>query len=140
MQDDPAVHQNRPHHMRGPGVDSPLAGWGLPEEWDALLPLNYYSPRLASFAVVKTGPGILYGFTVTNTSAAAQYVQLFDGTELPADGAVPILAKSIPLADAIAFNWFPGRTFHGGIILCNSSTLATKTIGSADCIFDAQFV
>lgn len=121
-------------------VDSPLIGWGLPDEADALEPLNYCSPRLAASAVVKTGPGILYGITVTNTKAAAQFIQIFDAATVPADGAIPILAKSVPASDAIGFNWLPGRTFLVGIVICNSSTNTSKTIGSADCIFDCQFV
>jgi hypothetical protein len=27
-----------------------------------------------------------------------------------------------------------------GIILCNSTTQGTKTLGAADCIFDVQYV
>lgn len=121
-------------------VDSPLIGWGLPDEADALEPLNYTSPRLQASCVVKTGPGILYGVTITNTKATAQFFQLFDAATLPADGAVPLLAKSITASDAVGFNWLPGRTFLVGIIVCNSSTQSTKTIGSADCIFDCQYV
>lgn len=121
-------------------VDSPLTGWGLPESDEALLPLNIYSPALTNACLVKSGPGILYGFTFTNTLASAQYVLLFDAAKLPADGAVPILAKSCPTNDAIAFSWLPGRTFLTGIILCNSTTNTSKTIGAANCFFDAQYV
>lgn len=121
-------------------VDSPLRGWGLPSDDETLLPLNDYTARLSSSIVAKTGPGILYGFTVTNTKASAQYVLLFDASTLPADGAVPILAKSVPANDAVGFSWLPGRTFGVGLIICNSSTNTSKTIGSADCLFDCQFV
>jgi hypothetical protein len=122
------------------GVDSPIAGWGLPDEGDALLPLNNASRALTASVVVKTGPGILYGFTVTNTAASAQYVLAFDAASLPADGAIPLFAKSLPANDAVGFNWLPGRTFLTGIVLCNSSTNTSKTIGSANCLFDVQFV
>ena len=120
--------------------DSPLVGWGTPPDYIALEPLNNASPRLEASRVIKTGPGILYGFTVTNTKASAQFVQVFDASLLPADGAVPILAMSVAASTAIGFNWLPGRTFLTGIVVCNSSTQATKTIGSADCLFDAQFL
>lgn len=121
-------------------VDSPILGWGLPDSEDDLLPLNYASARLQASAVVKTGPGILYGLTVTNTSASSQYVLLFDATTVPADGAIPLLAKSLPANDAVGFNWLPGRTFLSGIVVCNSSTQTSKTVGSANCFFDCQFV
>lgn len=121
-------------------VDSPLSGWGLPTDDEALLPLNFSSPALASSAVVKTGPGILYGFTITNTLASTQYVLVFDAVKVPADGAIPILAKSLAANDAVGFSWLPGRTFLTGIVLCNSTTNTSKTLGSANCFFDVQFV
>lgn len=121
-------------------VDSPLLGWGTPDQLERLEPLNYASPRLEKSAVVKTGPGILYGVTVTSTLASAQYFLLFDATTLPADGAIPILAKSIPANDAVGFSWLPGRTFLSGIIVCNSTTNTSKTLGAANCFFDCQFL
>lgn len=81
--------------------DSPLAGWGTPDADEQLRPFNYSSPRLQSSAVVKTGPGKLFGLTVTNTKASAQYVQLFDASSVPAEGAVPVLAVSVPASDEI---------------------------------------
>lgn len=121
-------------------VDSPILGWGLPDETDDLLPLNYASARLQASAVIKTGPGILYGLTVTNTKGTAQYVLVFDATSVPLDGALPLLAKLVAASDAVGINWLPGRTFLTGIVVCNSSTQTTKTVGSADCLFDCQFV
>lgn len=121
-------------------VDSPLVGWGVPSDTEALEPLNYCSARLAASGVVKTGPGYLFGFTVTNTKATAQFVQIFDSNTLPADGTVPLLAKSLAASDAVGFAWLPARTFLVGLVICNSSTQGTKTIGSADCIFDVQFI
>ena len=125
-------------------VDSPLVGWGTPDPDTTPEPLNYWVPKLASSWVVKTGPGLLFGFTFTNTSASAQYVLLFDyasaATPVPADGAIPVFAKSCPANDAVGFNWVPARTNLVGIVLCNSSTNTSKTIGSANSFLDAQFL
>lgn len=121
-------------------VDSPLLGFGTPSDDEALVPLNSYSRALEASHVVKTGPGILYGVTVTNTLASAQYFLVFDASVLPADGAIPLLAKSCPANDAVGFSWLPGRTFLTGIIVCNSSTNTSKTIGLTNCLFDCQFL
>lgn len=121
-------------------TDSPIHGWGLPNDDEAQLPLNTTSPALAASRVVKTGPGILYGFTISSTKATAQFVQVFDAAVVPADGAVPLISKSLPAQDAVGFSWLPGRTFNVGIIICNSTSQASKTLGSADCIIDAQFI
>lgn len=103
-------------------------------------PSNYASRALEASAVVKTGDGILFGFTVTNTNVAAQFVLLFDATARPGNGAVPIIGKLVAGGDAVGFNWFPGRTCFAGIVLCNSSTQGSLTIGAADCLFDAQYL
>ena len=104
------------------------------------LPLNSPSRAVEASRVVKSGVGILYGITVTNTKASAQFVQVFDASAVPADGAVPLFSKSVPAGDAVGIQWLPGRVFLTGLTVCNSSTSATKTVGSADCLFDVQFV
>ncbi len=104
-----------------------------------LRPLNNTSAALEAFRVVKNGDGILYGFTVTNTGAA-QFVLGFDGRTLPADGAVPIFSFPVAADNVCLALWVPGRTFFAGIVLANSSTNDTLTIGSADCLFDAQYL
>lgn len=120
--------------------DSPLLGWGTPKEWMALEPFNARSIKYATSIVVKTGPGILFGFTVYSSKAASQFIQLFDANTLPADGVDPEWFVSVAATSDREFNWVPGRTFRNGIVICNSSTGPTKTIGSADCYFDAQFL
>jgi len=34
----------------------------------------------------------------------------------------------------------PGRRFHQGVYITNSSTAATLTVGSADCFYDVQTI
>ena len=104
------------------------------------LPINKTSPALAASFIIKPTMGVLYGLTVTNTKAAAQFVLIFDSETVPGNGAVPLIAKSMAASDAVGFSWFPGRTFTAGIVVCNSSSQATLTLGSADCLFDAQYI
>lgn len=101
-------------------------------------PQSSYPGKLAA-STVLTGQVRVYGFTVYSTKASAQYVQMFDASGLPADTAVPILAFPVLANNFVGTYFGPmGRVFSRGLVLCNSSTDATKTIGSADCLFDVQ--
>lgn len=105
------------------------------------LPANNHSNGLAASLVAMPGPGYLVGFTVSNTNTAAQFVQLHDAATLPADGQVPATVFTLGgSADKFVGYSLPGRLFLRGIVLCNSSTSGTKTIGAADCFFDVQFI
>jgi hypothetical protein len=121
-------------------VDSPLSGFGTPEDTEHLLPLYYASPRLQASAVVKTGPGTFYSITMTNTNAAARFLQVFDARDLPATGAIPLFSRSIPLGDSLTLTWTVGHTFGVGLIVCNSTTAASLTLGTVDSLFDVTYV
>jgi hypothetical protein len=100
--------------------------------------LNGNSGAVASSLVVKTSPGLLFGFTVS--SIAAQFIQIFDAATLPANATVPTAVFPVAATNQVSVAWNPPRSFRNGLVICNSSTQHTKTIGSADCIFDVQFV
>lgn len=90
--------------------------------------------------VIKSSSGnlrIVYGY---NSKASAQFIQLFDSTALPADGVAPtsVIAVDAQKSFSIALS-DNGIPFTSGIVVCNSSTGPTKTIGSADCYFTAVF-
>lgn len=121
-------------------VDSPLLGWGTPEEALALEPLNKSSIARSASIVVKSGPGRLYGFTIYSNRGSSQFILVFDTTTLPADGAIPACVFPVAATASLPVQWVPWRTFLTGCVICNSSTDNTKTIGSADCWFDVQFL
>lgn len=109
--------------------------------YTGVLPKNAFTRALAASLVVKPNQGKLYGLSVTNTKAAAQFVQVFDASTLPADTAVPLISFQVPASSAGSLYFGSvGRAFEQGIVVCNSSTQGSKTIGSADCLFDAQFL
>ncbi len=105
------------------------------------VPANASSVKLASSIVAATSNVRLYGFTVTNTNAAAQFAMAFDGLKVPSNGAIPLWAISVPAGDAKGIYFGSvGRTFDNGIVLTNSTTQTSLTIGAADCLFDVQYL
>jgi hypothetical protein len=102
-------------------------------------PLNFATASLSN-SVVVPGRIVVYGFTVYSTNAAAQFLNVFDASTVPADSAVPLFSWPLAAHNGAAFGFTPrGRQFQTGLVLCNSSTDSDKTIGAADCFFDVQF-
>lgn len=103
-------------------------------------PLNASSQAPVNSIVIAGGRGHLFGFWGYNRNAVAQFLLLFDSDTLPADGAIP--AAVLKVAGSSNFSAFfgsIGRAFDRGIVICNSSTDTTKTIGAADLIIDVQY-
>lgn len=102
--------------------------------------LNSTSVAYEASRVVKAKPGTLFGLTGYNSKASAQFIHVFDAPGTPAEGAIPVVVISVAASSPFSIDWGAlGRTFERGIVLVNSSTGPTKTIGSADCWFDAQY-
>lgn len=98
------------------------------------------APGKLAASYVATGYLRVYGFNVYNSQATAQWLLMFDSSTLPADTAVPLLAFNMS-GQQLTGVYFGrmGRLFRRGIVLCNSSTDTTKTIGSANCFFDVEY-
>lgn len=93
----------------------------------------------AASLVISANPAILFGLTAYSSKASAQFIQLHDASALPANGAVPKIVITVAATSNIGIDYGNiGRQFSTGIVVCNSSTEETLTIGSADCWFDAQ--
>lgn len=102
-------------------------------------PVNSHSLALEASRVAYSGECRLFGISVLNTNAASQFIQLFDANAVPSDNAVPVCVFTVSGSSNLGLYWGPpGRWFNRGVVICNSSTAATKTIGSADCYFDVQ--
>lgn len=91
--------------------------------------------------VIKAGAGRLFGVTGHNAKTSSQFIQLHNTTSVPSDTAVPVVMIKVEASSSFAVDFgIFGRYFSTGISICNSSTQATKTIGSADTWFDAQYI
>ena len=102
---------------------------------------NSTSTAYSNNLLVSNRPSTLLGVTGYNSSVSDQFIQIHDATVLPADTAIPTVMFQVLAGDNFSVDFgSKGRIFDNGIVICNSSTATTKTIGASDCWFDAQFI
>src|SRR5437773_1152937 len=107
---------------------------------DVFVPFNYSSAVAETRCRPKAGAAYLFGFTVTNSNAAARFIQVFDADTFPANGAVPQVCVSCPTVADKEMLWLPPRRMDRGIVICSSTTQLTLTLGAAEFLFDVQYV
>jgi hypothetical protein len=97
---------------------------------------------LAASLVIKATPGKLLMLTIYNNKGSSQFIQLHNATALPSNGAVPVLSINIATVTTILLPipQLTGMDFSTGIVVANSSTAASLTVGSADCWFTAVVI
>ena len=102
---------------------------------------NNSTTAYATSLIIKASAGSLYIITGFNSKTTDQFIQLHDSATLPADTAIPKVIFRVAAGSNFSFDLgIYGRVFTSGIVVCNSSTGPTKTIGAADCWFDCQYI
>jgi len=100
---------------------------------------NINTSAYAASLVVKASAGKAFDVRGYNSLASAQFIQVHDAASLPADTAVPEETFTVPASSNFSITFPEGKSFATGIVVCNSSTGPTKTIGAADCWFSVDF-
>ena len=95
---------------------------------------DYDSAGLATSGVIKAGPGRLLNLWGFNSRTSAQYIHVYNLKAVPANGVAPSIPPILVAASSSFFYDFGelGVFLNVGICWSTSSTLSTKTIGSAD--------
>lgn len=91
--------------------------------------------------MVATRQGSLYSVTAFNNDTVTNFLQIFDAAALPADGAVPMALCSVLAGYATGLDWGTlGKKITNGIVICLSSTAATKTLVAGDvALFEVRY-
>jgi hypothetical protein len=104
------------------------------------IPRNTSTEALVASLIVAGGARRLFGFQGVNNNAAATFVLIFDTDKVPSNGAVPkVVVRAAGSDNFSAYFGSGGRWFDRGIVIVNSSTLATLTLSTADLWLDVQF-
>lgn len=91
--------------------------------------------------VVKDSAGRVFGLSGFNGLASVQFIQLHDATSLPADATVAKYSIEAQASANFSIDFTEeGVFFENGIVVCNSTTHATKTIGAADTMFNVRYI
>lgn len=87
--------------------------------------------------VGKTSAGTLFAVSIYNSASFAQFYQLHDATTEPANATAPKSVIRIPAQGSGGWDFgLRGRPFATGIVVSNSTTGPTLTVGVADSYFD----
>lgn len=81
---------------------------------------------------VKTGPGAVYGWYITNTNAAARYVKFYNATAAATTvgTTVPVLTIAVPASSSVSASFPAGIGFSTAICVAATTGIADNDTGA----------
>jgi hypothetical protein len=86
--------------------------------------------------VIRAGAVIMTQLLVTNLSATAGFVQVFDASSLPGNGAAPLFTLPLPASGAVSLD--TPVCGAAGLVVAISTTAETLTISTDEAKFLAN--
>ncbi len=123
-------------------ITNPVGMKELPDSTATYAPTVASSTAYANNIIIKASPGVLYNLTGYNSKTSSQFILLLNATTVLGNGnATSFPALNVPAGQTFSLDFGGkfGRFFSTGMVVVNSSTANTVTIGSADCWFDALY-
>ena len=106
-------------------------------------PLSKSSGGLVQGVLIASGGATCFFVSGISTRVSAQYIWIYDGIAAPASNAAPngpvIYVPAGPINFSAAWG-LTGRRFFAGVYVANSTSATAYTAGSADTVFDVQYV
>ena len=121
-----------PRNCLQPDASGVIATASAPSTSTAVGIVPVVTSVAAATLVVKTSAGNLYSISATNLTATTGYLQVFNATSAPADGAVaPIFCAPLPSSGVVSLSFSTPAVFATGVSAAVSSatTCFTKTTG-----------
>ena len=113
---------------------------GLPEAVSTYYPSSDVSAAYEASSVSKASAGAFFSMVGYNSRTSTQFIQIFNSATVPADGAAPVFTFAVPASSNFSLDIPKGHWFSTGISWSNSSTGATKTLGSADVFATVEYI
>ncbi len=124
-----------------PSEATPLPVQLIPVNSTATAAAVAQTAALAAALQATTTASTMFGIVgVSTRTTSGQWIQVWDSAAAPASGS-PVYVMWVPAAPSGGGANFSlslpqyGRRFAAGIYVCNSTTMMTRTAGSADCFF-----
>lgn len=118
------------------GINSAVTALGYSS--GAATPVTIKTSALATNLVVKASAGKLR--SIVGYTTLAQFIQIHNATSLPADATAPHLSIPVEANKPFSIDFgHVGLPCTTGIVICNSTTGPTKTIGAADTFVTAVY-